>query len=66
MIYLNRLNGQEIVVNPDLILSLEATPDTVLTLINGEKFILQDSVADVVGRFLEYKRAINPLSHTDI
>ncbi len=58
MIALRRLNNQPIMVNPDLIESLEATPDTVVTLTSGNKLIVRDSMDDVRERIVEFKRRI--------
>ena len=58
MIALRRLNNQPIVVNCDLIESVEATPDTVVTLTSGNKLIVRDSLDDVRRRVIEFKRAI--------
>ena len=45
MIELTRLNGQPMVLNSDLIKTAEASPDTMLTLINGEKLIVREEIA---------------------
>jgi flagellar protein FlbD len=50
MIELTRLNGRPMVVNSDLIKTAEASPDTMLTLINGEKLIVREEIAEVVER----------------
>ncbi len=55
MIELTRLNGRPIVLNSDLIKTAEASPDTVLTLINGEKLIVREEIAEVVERVLAYR-----------
>ena len=55
MIELTRLNGRPIVLNCDLIKTAEASPDTMLTLINGEKLIVRENIADVVDRVLAYR-----------
>jgi len=55
MIELTRLNGNTMVVNSDLIKTAEASPDTMLTLINGEKLIVREEIAEVVERVLEYR-----------
>ena len=55
MIELTRLNGKPIVLNSDLIKSAEASPDTMLTLINGEKLIVREDLAEVVKRVLAYR-----------
>ena len=55
MIELTRLNGKPIVLNSDLIKTAEASPDTMLTLINGEKLIVREDTAEVVERVLAYR-----------
>ena len=55
MIELTRLNGKPIVLNSDLIKSAEASPDTMLTLINGEKLIVREDLEEVVERVLAYR-----------
>ncbi|HEY8297259.1 MAG TPA: flagellar FlbD family protein [Candidatus Baltobacteraceae bacterium] len=58
MIALTRLNGQSIMVNSDLIESIEPTPDTVVTLTSGNKLIVRDSLDDIQARIIEFKRKI--------
>lgn len=55
MIELTRLNGIPMVLNSDLVKSIESSPDTTLTLINGEKLIVREETADVVERVLAYR-----------
>lgn len=55
MIELTRLNGSPILLNSDLIKTAEASPDTMLTLINGEKMIVREEPAEVVERILVYR-----------
>lgn len=55
MIEVTRLNGTRIVLNSDLIKMAEALPDTMLTLMNGEKLIVRESLEDVIERMLRYK-----------
>jgi flagellar protein FlbD len=55
MIELTRLNGRPMVLNSDLIKTAEASPDTMLTLINGEKLIVREPIAEVVERVLAYR-----------
>ena len=55
MIELTRLNGSSMVLNSDLIKTAEASPDTMLTLINGEKLIVREETAVVVERVLAYR-----------
>lgn len=58
MIQLTRLNGQPIMVNADLIESVEPTPDTVITLVSGNKLIVRDSMDGIQERIIEFKRKI--------
>jgi flagellar protein FlbD len=55
MIELTRLNGTPIVLNSDLIKTAEASPDTMLTLITGEKLIVREETAEVMERVLAYR-----------
>lgn len=59
MIALRRLNNEAIMVNPDLIESLEATPDTVVTLTSGNKLIVRDSMDEIREKIIEFKRRIH-------
>ena len=55
MIELTRLNGRSMMLNSDLIKTAEASPDTMLTLISGEKLIVREEIAEVVERVLAYR-----------
>jgi flagellar protein FlbD len=55
MIELTRLNGTPILLNSDLIKTAEASPDTMLTLINGEKLIVREELGEVLDRVLAYR-----------
>jgi flagellar protein FlbD len=56
MIKVTRLNGQEIVVNADLIEYLESSPDTIIALTTGKKIMVKESVDEVIERIIEYRR----------
>ena len=58
MIVVTRLNHTPIVVNPDLIVFIEETPDTILTLSNGEKLVIQEKVSEVIKRVIDFRRSI--------
>jgi flagellar protein FlbD len=58
MIELTRLNGNPILLNSDLIKTAEASPDTMLTLINGEKLIVREDRNEVLDRVLAYRAAL--------
>jgi flagellar protein FlbD len=55
MIEVTRLNGIPMIVNSDLIKLAESSPDTMLTLIHGEKLIVRESCAEIVAKVLEYR-----------
>lgn len=55
MIELTRLNGRSMVLNSDLIKTAEASPDTMLTLINGEKLIVRETIQEVEEKMLAYR-----------
>jgi flagellar protein FlbD len=54
MIHLTRLNNQPLVVNADLIKFIENAPDTVITLLTGEKIVVRESVEEVLRRVGEF------------
>jgi flagellar protein FlbD len=58
MIPLIRLDGSEVIVNAELISTVEKTPDTMLTLTTGHHILVKDKVEDVVLRVIEYRRKI--------
>lgn len=58
MISLHRLDGKEFVVNVHLIETVEATPDTVITLTSGHKYVVQEPVAAVVRETIRYQRRV--------
>lgn len=58
MIELTRLNGISILLNSDLIKIAEASPDTMLTLISGEKLIVRETCAEVMERVVDYRAGL--------
>lgn len=58
MILLTRLNGPQIAVNADLIERAEATPDTVLTLVDGTKYLVTESVEEVIERVRAFRASV--------
>ena len=59
MIRLTRFNHQAVVVNADNILTVEATPDTLLTLVNGDHVHVRESVDEVLDRAVVYHRRVH-------
>jgi flagellar protein FlbD len=62
MIMLSRLNGLPFALNPDLVERAEATPDTVLTLCDGTKIVIGESVEELVARVRDYRASILSLA----
>jgi flagellar protein FlbD len=55
MIKVTKLNGQELVVNADLIEFVEATPDTLVSLTTGRKIMVLEELGEVVRRAIRYR-----------
>ena len=62
MILVTRLNGPPVALNCDLIERAEATPDTVVTLVDGTKYILQDPIEDIVAKVREFRASVIALA----
>ena len=58
MIQLTRLNHVPLIVNADLIEHVEVTPDTVVALTTGQKFLVLESADEVVERVIQFRRTI--------
>jgi flagellar protein FlbD len=56
MIELTRLNGHPLVINAELIKFVEQNPDTVITLVTGDKMVVRESAPEVMYRVLAYRR----------
>jgi flagellar protein FlbD len=64
MILATRLKGQTVALNPDLIESIEANPDTTIRFTSGEKLLVRESVEDIVATVIEYRRyVLSALTH---
>ena len=64
MILVKKINGQEMVVNCDLIETIEFTPHAVLSLTTGEKLIIDETREELLKKIIEYKRAIHQRPET--
>jgi flagellar protein FlbD len=58
MIRLTRINRVPLVLNSDQIEHIESTPDTVISLTNGQKFVVLESVDQVIDKVIDFRRAI--------
>jgi flagellar protein FlbD len=61
MITVTRLNGKRLVVNADIIRTIEENPDTTIKLMNGDHIIVKESMAQVVDLAVQYGRSLRKL-----
>lgn len=58
MIQLTRLNKQPMSLNSDLIKFIEYAPDTVITLLNGEKIVVLETGEEILNRIVDFRRRV--------
>jgi flagellar protein FlbD len=58
MIHVTRINHLPLVLNADLIEHIESTPDTIISLTNGQKFVVLEPVEEIIGRVIGFRRAV--------
>jgi len=58
MIFLTRMDKQSFFINPDHIVSIEETPDTVITLFNGNHFIVKEPAQVIINRIVAFRSRI--------
>lgn len=58
MISLSKMNQHTIVINADQIEVIEQTPDTVITLMNGHKYIVTETTEEIINKVIAYKKRI--------
>ena len=63
MIRVTRLNGEQFALNPDLIERVEGHPDTVAFLVDGTKYVVKESVDEVLTEIREYRAGILATSY---
>lgn len=56
MIQLTRINGTELLVNEQFIEIAEQTPDTVVTMQNGHRYLVKESIEEIIGKSVSYSR----------
>lgn len=64
MIKLSRLNGDSFVLNCDMIEIIEANPDTVVSLTTGHKFVVRESIDDIIEKVVQYNADIRAVIKT--
>jgi flagellar protein FlbD len=62
MIKVTRLNGRRFCINPHQIETIEATPDTVITLMSGQRYVVRESVDKVIELIVEYRRRLGMIA----
>ncbi len=58
MIKVTRLNGRELVINAELIVTVESTPDTVVTLAGDKRFLVKESTEQIIEQIVAYRGAL--------
>jgi flagellar protein FlbD len=58
MIRVTRINHTPLILNSDLIEHMETTPDTVISLTNGQKYVVTEAAEDVVEKVVEFRRRL--------
>ena len=58
MILVTRLNGPEFALNPDLVERAEGTPDTVVTLVDGTKYIIAETMPEFIESVRHYRASL--------
>lgn len=64
VIKLTRINGADILVNPDLIQTIERHADTVIALTNGDKILVKNGLEDITEKIITYRAEIRARSRT--
>ena len=59
MIQVKRLDGQDMILNAELIFSIQKTPDTLISFTTGERLMVQEEMTEVMEKVMLYRRTIN-------
>lgn len=65
MIVVTRLNDRQFAINPDLIERIHASPDTTLVMVDGAKYIVTESMTEVIERIARYRARVIALAHSN-
>ena len=65
MIVLTKINNAQIAVNCDLIEYIEETPDTIITMTNSDKVVVQENMAEIIDKVVHYRRLISGLIESE-
>lgn len=58
VVILTRLNGNAFALNPDLVERAESTPDTVVTLVDGTKYVVRETVEELIDAVRRYRASV--------
>ena len=58
MIIVTRLHGASVAVNCDLIERVEAAPETVVTLVDGSRYVVRESVSEIVDKIRAFRASV--------
>ena len=62
MIAVTKLNGGEMVINAELIETVEATPDTIISLTTGKKYMVKETVEEIIKKVIAFRRQLSLLT----
>jgi flagellar protein FlbD len=65
VIKLTRLKGQVVAINPDLIASVEETPDAMVHLSNGDTIVVRESIGEIIAQVIDLRRSLLAAYCTD-
>ncbi len=60
MIKVTRLNGTQLVINADLIETIEERPDTIVSLTNEHRFVVKESISELLDLIADYRQRCHP------
>ena len=56
MIEVHRLNGETFLLNSDMIETVDVTPDTVLRLMNGHRYVVRETAAEIYNKIVDFRK----------
>jgi len=62
MIIVKKINKEEFYINPMLIETIEVTPDSIITLFNGKKYLVADTAEDILNSIMEFYKKVGWIS----
>jgi flagellar protein FlbD len=65
MIQVTRLNGVEYYINPHQVESIEVHPDTTLLMLSGKHVVVKETVEEIIGRIVDYRRQIGAFKNEE-